>query len=97
MYIMYIYRDPNINLIYRIMYYLVEIISMFLVFFYFFEKKLPTVRIVCVSSVEIISFRGISLSNRPIYLKIGLNVRERAVHACPKGVIFLKFYLQVAN
>ena len=28
-YIMYIYRDPTINLIYRILYYLEEIISMF--------------------------------------------------------------------
>ena len=31
-------------------------------------------------SVEIISFRGNSLPNRPIELKIGLNVREGAVH-----------------
>ena len=31
-------------------------------------------------SVEIISFRGNSLSNRPIKLKIGLNVREGVVH-----------------
>ena len=31
-------------------------------------------------SVEIISFRGNSLSNRPIDLKIGLNVREGVVH-----------------
>ena len=38
---------------------------------------------VCLSvrpSVEIISFRGNSLSNRPIELKIGLNVREGVVH-----------------
>ena len=32
------------------------------------------------SSVEIISFRGNSLSNSPIDLKIGLNVREGVVH-----------------
>ena len=32
------------------------------------------------SSVEIISFRGNLLSNRPIDLKIGLNVREGVVH-----------------
>ena len=31
-------------------------------------------------SVEIISFRGNSLSNRPIDLKIGLNVLEGVVH-----------------
>ena len=36
----------------------------------------PSVR----PSVEIISFRGNSLSNRPIDLKIGLNVREGVVH-----------------
>ena len=36
----------------------------------------PSVR----PSVEIISFRGNSLSNRPIELKIGLNVREGVVH-----------------
>ena len=57
----------------------------FLVVF-FFSKKLPivVVRDVCpsvrLSSVEIISFRGNSLSNRPINLKIGLNVREGVVH-----------------
>ena len=37
----------------------------------------PSVRL---SSVEIISFRGNSLSNRPINLKIGLNLREGVVH-----------------
>ena len=37
----------------------------------------PSVR----PSVEIISFRGNSLPNRPIELKIGLNVREGVVHA----------------
>ena len=36
----------------------------------------PSVR----PSVEIISFRGNSLPNRPIELKIGLNVREGVVH-----------------
>ena len=51
-----------------------------------FSKKLPIVAVldVCpsvrLSSVEIISFHGISISNRPIDLKIGLNVREGAVH-----------------
>ena len=48
----------------------------------------PSVRLsvrpsVCPSvrpSVEIISFRGNSLPNRPIELKIGLNVREGVVH-----------------
>ena len=54
---------------------------------FFFSKKLPivVVRDVCPSvrllSVEIISFRGNLLSNRPIDLKIGLNVREGVVHA----------------
>ena len=65
---------------------------MFLVVF-LFSKKLPivVVRDVCLSvcpscrpsvrpSVEIISFRGNSLSNRPIELKIGLNVRDGVVH-----------------
>ena len=60
----------------------------FLVVFSFFEKTTyccrarrlsvcPSVRL---SSVEIISFRGNSLSNRPINLNIGLNVREGVVH-----------------
>ena len=55
-------------------------------YFFLFSKKLPivVVRDVCpsvrLSSVEIISFRGNSLSNRPIDLKIGLNVREGVVH-----------------
>ena len=61
----------------------------FLVVFSFFRKKLPivVVRDVCPSvcpsvrpSVEIIYFRGNSLPNRPIELKIGLNVREGVVH-----------------
>ena len=67
----------------------------FLVVFSFFEKttyccraRRLSVRLsvrpsVCPSvcpSVEIISFRGNSLPNRPIELKIGLNVREGVVH-----------------
>ena len=40
----------------------------------------PSVRLSVCPSVEIISFRGNSLSNRPIELKIGLNVREGVVH-----------------
>ena len=59
--------------------------------FFFFRKNYlllscatsvrPSVRLsVRLSSVEIISFRGNSLSNRPINLKIGLNVREGVVH-----------------
>ena len=39
-----------------------------------------SVRLSVCPSVEIISFRGNSLSNRPIELKIGLNVREGVVH-----------------
>ena len=49
--------------------------------FFFFRKKLPIVVVRDVRpSVEIISFRGNSLSNRPIDLKIGLNVREGVMH-----------------
>ena len=40
----------------------------------------PSVRPSVRPSVEIISFRGNSLPNRPIELKIGLNVREGVVH-----------------
>ena len=60
----------------------------FLVVFSFFEKTTyccrarrlsvcPSVRL---SSVEIFSFCGNSLSSKPIDLKIGLNVREGVVH-----------------
>ena len=67
----------------------------FLVVFSFFEKttyccrarRLSVRPSVCLSvrlsvcpSVEIISFRGNSLSIRPIDLKIGLNVHEGVVH-----------------
>ena len=70
-------------------------VVVFLVVFSFFEKttyccrarRLSVRPSVCLSvcpsvcpSVEIISFRGNSLSNRPIELKIGLNVREGVVH-----------------
>ena len=60
-----------------------------LVFFSFFRKKLPIVVVrdvcpsVCLSvrpSVEIISFCGNSLFNRPIELKIRLNVRQGVMH-----------------
>ena len=61
--------------------------KVFLVVFSFFEKNYlllsfaTSVRLsVRLSTVEIISFRGNSLSNRPIDLKIGLNVREGVVH-----------------
>ena len=67
------------------------ILRPFLVVFSFFEKttyccrarRLSVRPSVCLSvrpSVEIIYFRGNSLSNRPIELKIGLNVREGVVH-----------------
>ena len=52
----------------------------FLVFFSFFEKLPIVVRDVRLSSVEIIYFRGILISNRPIDLKIGLDVRKGVVH-----------------
>ena len=44
----------------------------------------PSVRL---SSVEIISFHGISISNRPIDLKIGLDVRKGVVHV-RKALVF---------
>ena len=56
--------------------------TLFLVVFSFFEKKyllLSCATSVC-PSVEIISFRGNSLSNWPIKLIIGLSVREGVVH-----------------
>ena len=46
-------------------------------------------------SVSIISFRGTSLSNRPIDLKIGLNVRKGVVHV--RKAWFFEIPLQVAN
>ena len=60
----------------------------------FFSKKLfiivvrdvcPSVSPLCrlsvrLSSVEVISFCGISISYEPIEFKIGLNVREGVVH-----------------
>ena len=59
----------------------------FLVVFSFFEKttyccctRRLSVRLSVRPSVEIISFRGNSLPNWPIKLKIGLNVREGVVH-----------------
>ena len=59
----------------------------FSVVFSFFEKttyccraRRLSVRLSVCPSVEIISFRGNSLPNRPIELKIGLNVREGVVH-----------------
>ena len=58
--------------------------SILVVVFSFFQKKTTyccRMRILSVrlSSVEIISFLGISMSNSPIYLKIALNVSEGAV------------------
>ena len=67
----------------------VSVFNMYLVFFSFFQKKIPivVVRDACPSvrravhqSVEIISFRGISISNRPIDLKMSMNVRRGVVH-----------------
>ena len=55
----------------------------FLVVFSFLEKTTYCCRARRLSvrpSVEIISFRGNSLSNRPVELKIGLNVHEGVVH-----------------
>ena len=47
------------------------------------------------SSVEITSFRGNLISDRPIDLKIGLNVGYGVVHVRRRN--FSKFELQVAN
>ena len=61
-------------------------ISFFSSFFFFRKNYLlllcatsiyPSVRL---SSVEIFSFRGNSLSSKPVDLKIGLNVREGVLH-----------------
>ena len=64
-----------------------KVLFQFLVVFSFFEKttyccraRRLSVRLSVRPSVEIISFRGNSLPNRPIELKIGLNVREGVVH-----------------
>ena len=60
--------------------------NMFFSSFFFFRKNYlllscaTSVRPSVCPSVEIISFRGNSLPNRPIELKIGLNVREGVVH-----------------
>ena len=56
---------------------------LFLVVFSFFEKTTYCCRARRLSvrpSVEIISFRGISKSNRPIDLKMSMNVRKGVVH-----------------
>ena len=54
----------------------------FLVVIFFFRKNylLLSYATSFRPSVEIISFRGISISNRPIDLKIGLDVRKGVVH-----------------
>ena len=65
-----------------VMYFNVD--HLFLVVFSFFEKTTYCCRArrlsVRLSSVEIFSFCGNSLSSKPIDLKIGLNVREGVVH-----------------
>ena len=63
----------------------------FLVFF--FRKNyllLSYATSVRLSSVEINSFRGILISDRPIGLKVGLNVREEIV-AGLAGVIYRRY------
>ena len=59
---------------------MVRFCDCFLVFFFEKNYLLLSCATSVRPSVEIISFRGNSLSNRPIYLKIGLNVREVVVH-----------------
>ena len=65
-------------------YYMGPLSDQFFSSFFFYRKNYYCCRArrlsVRLSSVEIISFRGNSLSNRPINLKIGLNVREGVVH-----------------
>ena len=68
---------------------------LFLVVFSFFEKttyccraRRLSVRPAVRPSVEIISFRGISISNRPIDLKMSMNVRKGVASACSKGLVF---------
>ena len=79
---------------------------MFLVVFSFFEKTTyccrtrrlsvrPSVRLSVRPSVEIISFRGNSLPNRPIELKIGLNVREGVVHV--RKAWFFEILIAICN
>ena len=57
------------------------IVSVFCSFFFFRKNYLL---LSCATSVrpsaEIISFRGISISNRPIDLKMSMNVRKGVVH-----------------
>ena len=62
--------------------------------FFFFRKKYlllsyamsvrptvcPSVRLSVCPSVSIISFRGISISNKPIDLKMSMNVSSAVVH-----------------
>ena len=76
--------------------YMYKQISYIIVYYYFFSsffflrKKYlllscatsvrPSVRPSVCPSVEIISFRGISKSNRPIDLKMSMNVRKGVVH-----------------
>ena len=59
------------------------IFYIFLVFFSFFEKTTYcccTRRLSVRPSVSIISFRGISISNKPIDLRMSMNVRKGVVH-----------------
>ena len=69
----------------------------FLVVFFFFRKNYLLLS--CATSVrpsvEIISFRGNSLPNRPIELQIGLNVREGVVHV--RKAWFFKILIASAN
>ena len=57
---------------------------MFCFYYFFIFSKKNYLLLSCATSVrpsvEIISFRGNSLPNWPIELKIGLNVREGVVH-----------------
>ena len=70
--------------------YLIQFRFQFLVVFSFFRKNYllllcatsvrPSVRRAVRPSVEIISFCGISISNRPIDLKMSMNVRNGVLH-----------------
>ena len=50
----------------------------------------PSVRL---SSVEIISFRGNLLSNKPIDLKIGLNVPEMTIEMYVRKALFFEILI----
>ena len=55
-------------------------ITLFFIIFFFFQKNYLLCATSVRPSVEIISFRGISISNRAIDLKMSMNVRKGVMH-----------------